>query len=257
MDEILDYCLKVDGVTSFFPIYNEADSTPLKADPAMAKKYGWNNGKVSFVTEDGSYYVTPYCFEVAEALREMGYEETGIYVPFSNGDIPQDKQLAEKWERLCADARKKHDEMRKREKEKHLKEVADKKMIRDLPEDVYKLSLRIPEEGLETTWMGSEKDVTRPVSEWKVDECMGTYCGNNGKISFVDSKGDTYVTPFYFEVGEILRNSGYNEGSLFVPLSNGEDIVDPAIAARWKIMCEEARKLFNKRQEENNSSFRM
>ena len=253
MDDILNLCIRVDGKTAYFPTYDEAEPMPLQAKPEMEKKFGWNNGKVAFVTEDGYYYVTPFCFDVAEKLREIGYEEAGLYVPFSNGDIPQDDILADKWKNLCDEARKKYDAMRKeeveRERTEKLKEIADKKFINDLPEDVYKLSIRIPAEGLETIWRGSEKDVIRPVDESKLEDCMGTYCGNNGKLSF--------VTPFYFEISELLRNNGYKEGSLFVPLSNGEDIVNPELSARWKIMCDEARELFNKRQEENDSNYRM
>ena len=38
-----------------------------------AKKYGWNNGTVAFITENGEYYVTPFCFEVRDYLEELGY----------------------------------------------------------------------------------------------------------------------------------------------------------------------------------------
>lgn len=240
MDEILKYCIRVNGISSYYPIYDEVSQHVLEGNPEYARKFGWNNGKVAFITEDGSYYVTPYCFEVAEALRSEGYEDVGLYVPFSNGDVPSDKTLAATWQTLCEEARKKHDAEEQEARKERIRKMAEEKGLKDLPEEVFKMSLEIPEEGLETLWWGSEKSKTNPLQDWQLPEVMGIYCQNNGKVSFVAANGRMYVTPFTSEVRAMLAEAGYKEGSLYVPLSNGEQIVDPTLAAKWKVMKEEA-----------------
>ena len=247
MNDILKYCIKVNGVIAYYPIYNKDASQPLESTPEMVRKYGWNNGKVSFVTEDGSYYVTPFCIEVAEALKKLGFTEGDLYVPFSNGDIPKDTALATRWETLCKEARRLFDERQKRERIERYEKIAQEKRLKTLPEAVYQISLLIPQEGLETSWFG-EKSITKPVYDWQIPDCMGTYCQNNGKISFVDANGKMYVTPFCQEVAKMLNEAGYKRDTLFVPLSNGEDIIDPTTAARWEALCKEAERLFDERQ---------
>ena len=70
-----------------------------------------------------------------------------------------------------------------------------------------------------------------------IRKSLGTYCQNNGRVVFVDDKGDTYVTPHCVEVIEILEAAGYRPGSLFVPLSNGERIVNDELRAKWEKLC--------------------
>ena len=114
--------------------------------------------------------------------------------------------------------------------------------------DWLEISLEIPSEGLETSWMGQKPERTFPVSgDYAIEEAMGTYTQNNGRVSFVTADGKTYVTPFCFEARETLKAAGYKEGSLYVPLSNGEVPVNPEVAEHWKKMCEKARELFNER----------
>lgn len=248
MNDILKYCIRVNGISSYYPIYDEVSQHVLEGDPEYARTFGWNNGKVAFITEDGSYYVTPYCFEVAEALRKEGYQDTGLYVPFSNGDIPSDKALAETWQTLCEEARKKHDEEEQEARKERIRKMAEEKGLKELPEEVFKMSLEIPEDGLETLWWGHDKSKTTPISDWELPEIMGTYCQNNGKVSFIAANGRMYVTPFTSEVRAMLAEAGYREGSLYVPLSNGEQIVDPALAAKWDVMKKEADTLYETKE---------
>ena len=49
-----------------------------------------------------------------------------------------------------------------------------------------------------------------------------TKCQNNGQIAFADKYGRVYVTPYRTEIHAILEESGYTDGSIFVPFSNGE-----------------------------------
>ena len=253
LNEILGYCIRVNGITAFYPLFNETSSRPLNPDPAWTKRYGWNNGVVAFVTEDGSYYVTPYCVEVAEVLRALGYVDSGIYVPFSNGDVPSDPALAQQWEGLWQEARKQRAVREERERQDRYAKLAEERRIRELPANVYELSLEIPADGLETSWMG-EISKTYPISEDTVMKSMGTYCYNNGRLSFINEKGVMYVTPYTSEVGEALREAGYEERGLYVPLSNGETCTDPAMAEKWDIMDKDAREKLEARIEKERKA---
>lgn len=250
MDDILKYCIRVNGISSYYPIYDEVSTHVLDGNPEYARKFGWNNGKVAFITEDGSYYVTPFCFEVAEALRQQGYEDIGLYVPFSNGDVPNDEKLQATWKNLCEEARRKYDEKKEEERLAELKRVAEEKGLKELPEEVYKMSLELPKDGLKTIWWGSEESMVSPLEPETLPEVIGTYYQNNGRVSFVDANGTMHVTPFTSEVRELLEEAGYKQGSLYVPLSNGEQIADPTLAAKWQIMCQEARELHDTKEKQ-------
>lgn len=55
-----------------------------------------NNGKVVFVYRDGHTYVTRGHWIVNE-LREAGYREEYLFVPFSRGEVITDPILAKQW----------------------------------------------------------------------------------------------------------------------------------------------------------------
>lgn len=58
-----------------------------------------NNGKVVFIYHDGHTYVTKG-YKILEELREAGYREAGLFVPFSNGEQITDSSLAAQWDRI-------------------------------------------------------------------------------------------------------------------------------------------------------------
>lgn len=59
-------------------------------------KYCANNGKVVFVYTDGHTYVAKG-YGILKDLEKAGFEEAGLFVPFSNGELITDKVLAAKW----------------------------------------------------------------------------------------------------------------------------------------------------------------
>ncbi len=61
--------------------------------------YCTNNGKVVFVYHDGHTYVTKGHWILGE-LRHAGYKESGLFVPFSNGEQITDPYLASQWEQI-------------------------------------------------------------------------------------------------------------------------------------------------------------
>lgn len=247
---ILDLCLKVNGMTAYYPQYNKVSESSLEPTPDMVGKYGWNKEIVSFVTPEGDYYVTPYCVEVADYLNSHGYTNGYIYVPFSNWDEPSNPIAAQQWKKLCVAARQLHNEKEKERRRENIKNIVREKGIRELPQEAYDMSLVIPDEGLRTKHFSSEESVTRPIPDFDIKNALGTFDQNNGRVAFVDDKGNTYVTPYCHEIRAILRAAGYKEGSLYVPLSNGEEIMDPNTKERWTKLCLGARELSDKRMVE-------
>ena len=72
---------------------------------------------------------------------------------------------------------------------------------------------------------------------------MGQYYENNGCVLFPDTVGKTYISPFASIVEKALKASGYTKGNHFVPLSNGEQIINPPMyAAVWGELCKQATK---------------
>lgn len=61
--------------------------------------YCTNNGKVVFVYHDGHTYVAKG-YWILDELRHAGYKESGLPVPFSNGEQITDYYLATKWEQI-------------------------------------------------------------------------------------------------------------------------------------------------------------
>ena len=61
--------------------------------------YCTNNGKVVFIYRDGHTYVARG-YWILEELRRAGYKESGLFVPFSNGEQITDPHLAAQWEQV-------------------------------------------------------------------------------------------------------------------------------------------------------------
>lgn len=66
--------------------------------------YCSNNGIIVVVSKSGRYYATPWTEERAR-LVERAYRREQLHVPFSNGDIPTEPRLKERWKDLCLVAR--------------------------------------------------------------------------------------------------------------------------------------------------------
>ena len=239
--DILKLCMKVNGLTAYYPQYNKVDETPIEPKPDMIGKYGWNNGVVSFVTKNGDYYVSPYCVEVVDYLNNNGYENNYIYVPFSNNDEPSDGIQAQAWKKLCIEAKELHNQKEKERKREQIRNMAIAKHVNPLPHEVYEMSLEIPHNGLNVKYYGGEISIARPIPDFSLNDCIGSYSENNGMVTFVDNNGKTYVSPYHHEVIELLKSYKYQEISMNVPLSNGEEIVDSNIDDQWKKLCIGAR----------------
>lgn len=70
-------------------------------------------------------------------------------------------------------------------------------------------------------------------------ENIGKYSVNNSVISRVNENGEMLVAPYSDYRMKQLKESGYKNGSFFVPLSNGQEPLDKDLRARWQRMRDE------------------
>jgi len=91
--EILNKCFAVpaEGLKVKHLCYD----TEVHPSTAPEYSYGYNNGKVAFVYGGTTYVAKGY--SILKKLEEAGFENKGIFVPFSNGEWPLDPIFAEKW----------------------------------------------------------------------------------------------------------------------------------------------------------------
>ena len=79
--------------------------------------------------------------------------------------------------------------------------------------------------------------IKHSITQFKLDnlarDSLGTYYMNNGIVVFVYRDGHTYVTKGY-KVLQYLNDAGYREKCMFVPFSNGEEIMHDAFRAKWE-----------------------
>lgn len=104
-----------------------------------------------------------------------------------------------------------------------------------LPEEFYE-KYCIPCFGLKTSYFGSEpQEITTPLYQeghYRDGQSLagqtknGIFGYNNSTISFVNEKGLFFAAPYRKDIMDILRNHGYYQDYLYVPLSNQELIVE-------------------------------
>lgn len=62
-------------------------------------RYCIKGGIITFVNADGNQYITKKA-EMLDKLMEAGYKFADIYVPFSNGEEPEEEDIIRKWNSL-------------------------------------------------------------------------------------------------------------------------------------------------------------
>ena len=94
-----DYSLCVNGVT--FGMIDELRPQIVSGDSLT---YTLNNGVVSFIDENGIGYVTPFC-GIIQTLKQAGYQEGKLYVPFSDNEILNNNVYGQRWNNLLSASR--------------------------------------------------------------------------------------------------------------------------------------------------------
>lgn len=232
--ELKDIAIQIRGtIRTYWPQFKKVEFyTPtVQAD----KVFGTNNGVLAFVDE-GVVYVIPTCRCITRLLADEGYRYESIYVPFSNWDYPADEE--QKWRGLWSRAKAEHH----REFLEDCKKFAEKKGFGELDDETLGKCMIMPDEGLHVThpyFDTYEKPlVSGDIIDCTVANVLGTYGHNNGVVSFVYIDGTTRLAKGYWIIGK-LQEAGYKDGSLYVPLSNGEHIEDYYYRTMWEQIVSE------------------
>ncbi len=190
--------------------------------------YDYNNGTIAFVDQDGRMQIGHGTSINMEALDRAGYRRGGVWVPFSNGEVPADPALRQRY----VEFREKGREINKRETtERHLKvyqEIAEKKGIKEVEGGLF-----IMVDGIEYKHFGNETErvdvntdgYNMPIR--RVDQ-VGNFDSNNGRVAFVDGQGRMWVGASTQENFDAIKKAGYDRGGIWVPFSNGEYATDRA-----------------------------
>ena len=201
--------------------------------PKFPGRYATNNSTVAFVYE-GNFFVTPYTRRAMHALKEKNFLEDYFYVPFSNGWCKPNDSIRQKWDTLREQAQMSY---RDDFSEDCVSYCDSNHIIGTLSEKTMDNCFEMPSTGVsvkhthyETTHMPV---LTNRFFDSFAASKLGTFCCNNGRVVFVYRNGKTYVTRGYKIVSE-LKSAGFREDSLYVPFSNGEEILDSTLRAKWE-----------------------
>ena len=209
------------------PLSNIAELLPK----FPGRNYAVNNSTVSFIHEN-EFYVTPYTRDVIATLKNAYFHERHFYVPFSNCDYPKWEEY--RWNELRAKARRTYEEYFVSDCEAH----CDSHHVGELSEEILANCFKMPREGVRVKHPSFETCYYPHIPNTCLDcaavEKLGHFCTNNGKVVFVYRDGSTYVAKGY-GILKALEAAGYREVyMLFVPFSNGEQILDPVLKERWE-----------------------
>lgn len=236
MDSLKEGAVRVyTGMIVAFPQFSQTETLNISE---LASKfngcYATNNSTVCFVS-DNEVFVTPYTRTTMRSLHSAGFCEKCFYVPFSNNDYPMSEHF--KWYSLREKARQSYAE----DFVEDCVSYCDEHHIGTISEETLQNCFEMPSTGVKVKHLDFE-DCYYPILDSKyfdsylnciVADRIGHFCTNNGKVVFVYRNGKTYVAKGYKILNE-LRAAGYTESGLFVPFSNGEQIHNPDLRARWE-----------------------
>ena len=232
MDSLKEGAVRVyNGMIAVFPQFSQEEALNIsELAPKFNGCYATNNSTVCFVS-DNEVFVTPYTRITIRSLHSAGFREEYFYVPFSNWDYPKFEQS--KWNSLCEKARQSYAE----DFVEDCVSYCDEHHIGTISDETLRNCFEMPSTGVKVKHLYFE-DCYYPIINSTCFDCtaadrIGHFCTNNGRVVFVYRNGKTYVAKGYGILNE-LRAAGYTESGLFVPFSNGEQIQDSVLKARWE-----------------------
>lgn len=184
--------------------------------------YNYNNGTLAIVDQDGRLQIGHGTSENMVALEQAGYQREGMWVPFSNGELPSDPEVRQKYIELRERGREK---AKQETTERHLqvyREVAEKKGIQEVEGGLWMMvdGIEYRHYGTETERVDVNTDgYNMPIR--RVDQ-VGKYDYNNGRIAYVDGQGREWVGASTEENFDAITKAGYARSGVWVPFSNGE-----------------------------------
>ena len=232
MDSLQEGAVRVyTGMIAVFPqFFSQQALNVSELVPKFNGCYATNNSTVCVVV-DNEVFVTPKTRIAMNYLRSAGFHKKDFCVPFSNGDYPKYEEF--KWKSLREKARQSYAE----DFVEDCVSYCDKYHIGTISKETLRNCFEMPSMGVKVKHLYFE-DCYYPIINSNCLDCIavnriGHFCTNNGKVVFVYRDGKTYVAKGYKILNE-LRAAGYTESSLFVPFSNGEQIQDSVLNARWE-----------------------
>lgn len=201
---------------------------PMEMISKFENCYEMNNSVITFVSE-GLQYVIPYTRVVMRILNENNFRNKCMYVPFSNGDYPV--AYKSRWDVLWRESK----ELWEQDFHDDCKKFSDEQGFGSITDDLLKKCFLIPKSGVFVKHPYWEQTYYPQVHSFDCTAVnrVGHYTTNNGTCVFIYRDGNTYVTRNW-DVVEALRETGYKEGCLYVPFSNGEVIQDPTLKLKWE-----------------------
>ena len=170
--------------------------------------YATNNGVLAFIISGKEFFVTTNELETIHILQSFGFEREDFYVPLSNGDLPLEEELSNRWERIRHQAIEDEqasftEECRSRAKEKRIGELRPR---------FLDLCSRTPKKGLQL----KNGDRYYPVPKKFARNLLGKYCflkNNKGQeelIVFVNIDGTTWLTTYGHKEGILIDMNDKN-----------------------------------------------
>ena len=192
-----------------------------------------NHEIIAFFTEN-VLYVIPFTYKAIKILENAQFtfvvEDNDMYIPFCEHDYPVTEY--KKWLALKSEA----SALRSEEFTYECIEYCDSVNIGSIDDSLLEKCFKIPEEGLIVQFPDSMGNL-KPVSHqnWGLFlRQLGHYNTNKDTYVFVYRDGKTYVTRCY-DVVLALKKAGYQPNfNMYVPLSNGEKIIDTKYDIQWK-----------------------
>ena len=231
IEELINDSIRViPGMIAVYPQYSQEEVINVsEIVPKFPGRYATNNSTVAFV-HNGNFFVTPYTRSAMNLLAANGFKEAYFYVPFSNWDYPKAEKY--RWEQLRAKAHKSYEE----DFVADCNRYCDEHGFGEISEETLQRCFKMPSTGVHVKHLYFE-DFYYPIINTLCLDCIGVerighYCSNNGRVVFVYRDGGTYVAKGD-KILEELRSAGYKEMGLFVPFSNGEQIQDRVLRAKW------------------------
>ena len=232
MDSLKEEAIRVyPGIAVVFPQTAQEETLNISdLAPKFNGCYAVNNSTVCFVSEN-EIFAIPQTRLVIRSLHSAGFRQEHFYVPFSNWDYPKREQA--KWKYLQEKARASYED----DFAEDCISYCDKHNIGTLSDETLQNCFEMPNSGVPVKRLYFEDCYFPVINSTCFDSVaadhIGHFCTNNGKVIFVYQNGKTYVAKGYKILNE-LRGSGYTEAGMFVPFSNGEQILDSALKARWE-----------------------
>lgn len=195
------------------------------------KASNFNNGIAVYIYNN-KIYSAFQSRKLMRLLNQNGFIQKTLYVPLSNGEEPSDFNKFSEWARL----RYEHKILSRLEFEEECKEWCRKNNVQSLPSETLQKCFQIPENGLKVKNSKYEITIYPELKSFGFDcaavEKLGKYDANNGKTIFINTDGKTFVYRGYDIQGQ-LEKCGFSRSNLFVPMSNGEEILDPYLKQLW------------------------